>query len=147
VTGVTASDDFDAAVERYHQADRAIVTGDPEPCMAVFSHRDDVTLANPFGGVVRGWPQVAEALGRAAAMYREGEFTSIENVATCVTPDLAYIVELERFNVKVGGSAEISAISIRTTSVLRPEDGTWKVVHRHADPRTGPQTAESVIQA
>ena len=26
------------------------------------------------------------------------------------------------------------------------EDGTWKVAHRHADPVTVPQSAESVIQ-
>jgi hypothetical protein len=29
---------------------------------------------------------------------------------------------------------------------LRPEDGTWKVVHRHADPITTVGPAESVIQ-
>jgi len=143
---VTASDDFAAAVERYHDADRAIVRGDPEPYMAVYSHRDDVSLANPWGGISRGWAQVADALVRAAAMYREGEFTSIENMATFVTPDLACIVELERFGARVGGGPEIVAVSLRTTSLLRPEDGTWKVVHRHADPRTGPQQAESVIQ-
>jgi hypothetical protein len=30
--------------------------------------------------------------------------------------------------------------------IFRPEDGTWKVVHRHADPITTLQPAESVIQ-
>jgi hypothetical protein len=29
---------------------------------------------------------------------------------------------------------------------LRPEEGTWKVVHRHADPITSAQPAEPVIQ-
>jgi hypothetical protein len=31
------------------------------------------------------------------------------------------------------------------TSVLRPEAGAWKVVHRHADPITTPRPARSVI--
>jgi hypothetical protein len=30
--------------------------------------------------------------------------------------------------------------------IFRPEDGTWKVVHRHADPISTPQPAESLIQ-
>jgi hypothetical protein len=30
--------------------------------------------------------------------------------------------------------------------VFRPEEGTWKVVHRHADAITAPQPAESVLE-
>jgi hypothetical protein len=30
--------------------------------------------------------------------------------------------------------------------IFRPEDGVWRVVHRHADPITTAQPAESVIQ-
>jgi hypothetical protein len=30
--------------------------------------------------------------------------------------------------------------------IFRPEDGEWRVVHRHADPITTAQRAESVIQ-
>jgi ketosteroid isomerase-like protein len=37
-------------------------------------------------------------------------------------------------------------VSLRVTSILRAEDGTWKIVHRHADPISTPQPAESVIQ-
>jgi ketosteroid isomerase-like protein len=143
---VTGSDDFDAAVERYHEADRAIVRGDAEPYMEIYSHRDDVTLANPWGGVSRGWAQVADTLVRAAAMFREGEFAGNERMATFVTSDLAYIVELQRFSAKVGGQPEMVAVALRTTSVLRQEDGAWKVVHRHADPRIGPQSPESLLQ-
>jgi hypothetical protein len=34
----------------------------------------------------------------------------------------------------------------RIADVFRPEEGTWKVVHRHADPITTEQAAESIIQ-
>jgi ketosteroid isomerase-like protein len=37
-------------------------------------------------------------------------------------------------------------VTLRVTSIFRPEDGTWKILHRHADPITTPQPAESVIQ-
>ena len=58
--------DFDEVVEQYHQALGEFVKGNPEPAKMVFSHREDVTLANPFGPVARGWKQVAETMERAA---------------------------------------------------------------------------------
>jgi ketosteroid isomerase-like protein len=63
-----------------------------------------------------------------------------------VTPELAYVVRVERARAKVGGREDIAPIALRVTSIFRPEEGTWKVVHLHADPITTAQTAESVIQ-
>jgi ketosteroid isomerase-like protein len=85
-------------------------------------------------------------MGRAASNYREGEATGFERAAKYVTPDLAYIVEVERFKAKVGGNEEIASGALRVTSILRREDGAWKIVHRHADPITTVRPAESVIQ-
>jgi ketosteroid isomerase-like protein len=55
------------------------------------------------------------------------------------------VVEVESFQAKVGGSDSSASISYRVTSVFRVEDGIWRLVHRHADPITTPQAAESVI--
>jgi len=137
--------DFDEAVEHYHRAAGEFVKGNPEPYKMVFSHREDVSLANPFGPVVRGWKQVAETMERAASLYRDGEIT-FENVAKYVTADLAYMVEVERIKAKLGGREDVAPVALRTTSILRPEDGTWKVVHRHADPITTAQPVESLLQ-
>ena len=63
-----------------------------------------------------------------------------------ITPELAYTVWIERTKAKVGGSEDITPWALRATMIFRPEDGTWKVVHRHADPITTPQPAELVIQ-
>jgi hypothetical protein len=52
----------------------------------------------------------------------------------------------ERYRAKVGGREDLSPMALRVTSILRPEEGTWEVVHRHADPITTAQPAESVIQ-
>jgi len=30
--------------------------------------------------------------------------------------------------------------------VVRPEEGGWRIVHRHADPITAPRGADSVVQ-
>ena len=60
--------------------------------------------------------------------------------------DLAYVVEGERFQAKVGGSEETASGALRVTSILRREDGAWKILHRHADPITTVRPAASVIQ-
>jgi len=138
--------DFDKAVERYHQAANEFVKGNPEPYKLMFSHREDVSLGNPFGPFVRGWKQVAETMERAASLYRDGEMIGFESISTFVTADLAYMVEVERIKARIGGREDISSLALRTTSILRPEEGTWKVVHRHADSITTVRPPESVIQ-
>jgi ketosteroid isomerase-like protein len=138
--------DFDQFVERYHQALDEFFRGNPNPAKALYSHLEDATLANPFGPVAIGWELVAEAMERAAANYRGGEAATFETLSTHVTPDLAYLVEVERFRAKVGGSEELASGALRVTSILRRESGAWKIVHRHADPITSPRAAESVVQ-
>jgi ketosteroid isomerase-like protein len=143
---MAAVDDVNEFIERSHLALGEIVNGNPEPLKEIYSHRQDVSLANPFGPPVRGWDEAARTMERAASNYRDGESVGFENVAKYVTSELAYIVEVERYRTKVGGSEDITPVTLRVTSILRPEDGTWKIVHRHADPITTPQPAESVIQ-
>ena len=137
--------DLAAFIERDHQALNAIVKGDPELKKKLYSRRDDVTLANPFGLPARGWHKVAETLERAASQLREGEALAFERISEYATADLAYIVEIERYHGKVGTS-EAAPNALRVTTVFRREDGKWRIVHRHADPITGPRPPESIFQ-
>jgi ketosteroid isomerase-like protein len=139
-------DDLHGVLEQFKQAGNKFVKGNPEPVQKLFSHREDVSLANPFGPPVRGWDQVAEAQRRGASVFRDGEIYDFEMVAKYVTAELACVVWIERTNAKVGGGEDLTPCDLRVTMTLRPEDGTWKVVHRHADPITTAQPAESVIQ-
>ncbi len=141
-----ATSAFDEFIEQYHQALDEFFRGNPRPAQALYSHRDDATLANPFGPIAKGWTQIAETMEKAAANYREGGAIGFETTARCETPQLAYLVEVERFRARVGGGEEFATGALRVTSILRPEDGEWKIVHRHADPITSARPAESVIQ-
>jgi ketosteroid isomerase-like protein len=143
---MAALDDFDELLKRFKLAGNTFMKGDPKPVQELFSHREDVSLANPFGPPVRGWEQVAHRQERGASNYRDGEIYDFETVAKYVTPELAYVCWVERTNGKVGGREEVTPCDLRVTMIFRPEDGTWKVVHRHADPITTSQPAESVIQ-
>jgi ketosteroid isomerase-like protein len=142
---VTVSQDLDQVIERSHVALGEFVKGDPEPLKNLYSHRDDVSLANPLFPARRGWQQAADAMERAASNYKDGKAIGFETIAKYVTPELAYILEVERYEVKIGGREDISQVALRVTSIFRPEDGVWKIMHRHADPITTERSAESLL--
>ena len=142
---MAASDDLDALIEESHRALDAFAQGDSGPFQALFSRAEDATLANPFGPAQRGWPNVRDAMTRAAENYREGRAVGFDQVAKFITPELAYIHELERLEAKMGERDELTPVSLRCTTVFRREADGWRIVHRHADPITGARTAESVI--
>ena len=143
---MAAVDDVDQLIEQYHLAVDEFLKGNPEPVLELWSRGDDVTLTNPYGGVAHGWEQVVEASEQAASTSRDGELASAEIVEKNVTPELAYMVEIEQAETKLGGREDITPFALRSTMIFRPEEGEWKVVHRHADFITTPQPAESVIQ-
>jgi len=132
---VTTQDNLDGMIDVYHVAADEFSRGDPKPVKALFSEREDVTLANPFGPAVRGSEEVYGALDYASSRFRDGN-VSFERIAIYASPDLATILELERWNAKVGGSEDLAPFDLRVTSTFRREGNAWKLVHRHADPIT-----------
>jgi hypothetical protein len=59
---VAAVDEVDELIEQYYRAQREFLKGNPEPVKDLFSHTEDVTLANPYGPPVRGWDDVAKTI-------------------------------------------------------------------------------------
>ena len=143
---MSAADDVDELIERYQLALDEFMKGDPKPVQALFSHREDVTLANPLGPPAHGWDEVGATIEHAASQFRDGRLVGVEIVEKHATPEFAYTVWLEHAEGKAGGREDIAPVTLRVTMIYRPEEGTWKVVHRHADPITSPRPAESVIQ-
>ena len=99
---MVAVDDVDELIEQYNLALGEFMKGNLEPAMKLFSHRDDVSLAKPRGGLARGWKQVAKTMEHAASSRRDGDATGFEIVAKHVTPELAYAMEVERLKAKIG---------------------------------------------
>ncbi len=137
--------DLDLAIEESHHALGEFVKGNPQPVRQLYSLRKDVTLANPFGSVARGPEAVADGLASAAARFREGELIGFETLAKYLSADLACIVEIERYVAKFAGREKPEPLALRVTSVFRHEDGSWKLIARHADPRVTLQPLESVF--
>src|SRR5919107_1719371 len=143
---MSAADDVDDLIERYQLGLDEFMKGNPEPVKGLFSHREDVTLANPLGPPAHGWDEVGATIEHAASHFSDGRFVSTEIVEKHVTSEFAYTVWLEHAEGKVGAMEDIAPSTLRVTMIYRPEGGGWKVVHRHADPITTPRPAESVIQ-
>ncbi len=134
-TSRLAALDFDQFVEQYHLAVNEFAKGDPEPVNALLSHEDEVSLAGGFGGCTRGFKQVTKNIEFAATQFKEGE-VNFEGLTKVVTKEMGYIVEIERYNAKLGGSADVIKDALRVTSIFRREEGSWKLVHRHGDVTT-----------
>src|SRR6266700_4084153 len=109
-------------VDQYHRAADEFSRGNPLPVKMMFSHQDDVILANPFGPPVLGWSKVSESLDFASSRFKDGQVTSFETIA--------------KWKAKVSGREQVSSFDLRVTSTFRSEDGGWKLIHRHADPIT-----------
>ena len=137
--------DFDGAVQAYRRALGAFAAGDPSAAMALFSRRDDVTLANPLGPPRRGWAEVARVAQEAAAHFEAGSVT-FEEVSRYATDDLGYVLQIERQEGRLAGGGDTVRISLRVTMVFRREDDGWKVVHRHADPITTTRSIATIIE-
>jgi len=71
---------------------------------------------------------------------------AIERISGYSSDDLAYVLEIERMRVKVGGAPEPAPSSLRVTTIFRREPDGWKILHRHADPITTPRPIESVVE-
>jgi len=143
---MTAQDDVEELIEQFDLAVGEFLKGNPEPVKKWFSHRQDVTLGNPLGPFARGWEQAAAVIDHAASQVRDGEMVETETVTSYVTPELAYLVRVERSQAKFGGQDAVTPSSLRVTMIMAPEDGAWKIVHRHADPITTARPIGSVIQ-
>ncbi len=54
---------------------------------------------------------------------------------------------LERYKGPLAGGDGRIVISLRVTMIFRPEDGTWKVVRRYADPITTARPPSTTIES
>lgn len=136
---------FDEAIEAFRTAQEAFVLGDPGPALALYSGRDDVTLANPLGPPARGPAEIAATASAAAAQVSGGIILGYEEIARYSTDDLGYVVQIERVQLHIDGGPEPVPAPLRATLIARREDDGWRVCHRHADPITAPRDVRSIV--
>ncbi len=77
---------------------------------------------------------------------RDGSIRGFEVVVRYNTPDLGYVVCIERAEARLPGSETMAPLALRVTMIFRREGDTWKVVYRHADPITSARPISTVIE-
>ncbi|HEY2707258.1 MAG TPA: DUF4440 domain-containing protein [Caulobacteraceae bacterium] len=100
---------------------------------SIWSHRDDVTLANPLGPPVVGWANIQREAWAVAAGYTAGAAMDFEELTRVVTPDLGFTLGYERGKVRRPGSDLVVSLNLRLVTVYRREADGWKRLLRHAD--------------
>jgi ketosteroid isomerase-like protein len=120
-------------------ADTALHDGDASLRVAIWSHKEPVTL---FGAAVTktGWTEVGPTFDWLASNFSNCTSFEYEVLAAGASSDLAYIVGIEHTTASIAGAGPKS-YSLRVTTIFRREDGEWKVVHRHGDPYDTPTQA------
>ena len=136
---------LEATVAESHEALRKILNGDPSGYAALFADRAAITLGNPFGPFGKGRAAVLAALNNASKKYTDGSVVRVERVAVYGGGKSFVLVEIEHDRAKLGAATEFSEFSARVTSVYEKIGARWKLVHRHADPITTAQPAESML--
>jgi ketosteroid isomerase-like protein len=123
------------------------INGDPTLWKKNASHRDDVTIMGGWGGLAKGWTEVDPWYDWAAARFKEsGAGVKVEYISSEVSGNLAYTVAIERSEALVAGQDKPAAMTLRVTHIFRMEDGSWKLIHRHADPLIDKTAPAAVLQ-
>ena len=122
---------FAAARERVRGALAAMGAGDPEPYTDLWAASDDVTLFGAWGPIERGTERLAATFRWVGSRFSGGPLVP-EDAVAFESGDLAYTVGFERGEVAVDGGP-LRPMTLRVTHVYRRIDGTWRLVHRHAD--------------
>lgn len=132
----TPDSSFRAFLSRWETAQSGFINGDPTLWKQNASHRDDATILGAFGGYgEKGWGAVGARYDWASSQYKPGGATmTVEYLSVVVSGDLAFTVGIERQEGARVGDQNPMQRALRATQIFRREAGTWKLLHRHADP-------------
>jgi ketosteroid isomerase-like protein len=127
---MSTEDEVRKASEQFYAALNRMGNGDPNSMADIWSHSATVTTMHPIGGREVGWDEVKGPWGQVAQLASDAQI-KLNDQLIQVAGDMAYEVGTEQGQFKLAG--EQVAIDHRVTNIYRRENGTWKIVHHHAD--------------
>jgi hypothetical protein len=107
----------------------AWINGDPSGYVLP----ENATLMAAMGATGRGGLRTGQRQREGNSNWESGS-GEVELVDGGVREDIAWLVMLERAQVKFVGRAEPARWDLRVTELFRKTDSGWERFHRHADP-------------
>jgi proline iminopeptidase len=125
--------DLEAMLARVDAAQVELQNGRAAEFKSLWSQGDDTTLSGGFGGKIeKGWGAISQRLDWVGTQFSNGAHAHTR-IASGVSGDLGYVVQLEHISFQVPGQESLSARDYRVTMIFRREAGQWRILHRHAD--------------
>jgi ketosteroid isomerase-like protein len=122
---------LEEATRGFYDALNAMLAGDAEPMLALWSHADDVTYMSPFGELLNGWEPIRASWQGQADQQLGGRVDPAE-LRHFSSAELGVAVGFERGSIEIDGAPV--EIDIRATSTYRMEAGGWAMIGHHTDP-------------
>jgi ketosteroid isomerase-like protein len=138
---------WQAFLPEFEEALNRFVNGDADLWKQLASRSSDATIMGAWGGYEKGWKEVSARYDWASGrLAKSGAKLNVEYLTTVLAANLAYTVTIERSEVRLVDQDKPSPMALRATQVFRKENGSWKLVHRHADPLIGKTAPATVLQ-
>jgi ketosteroid isomerase-like protein len=126
--------DFEQFMKQRVEAARAYTNGEAAPLGEITARQSPATFFHPRGGYREGAEAVWSQYESDACFFEDGSEGQFEIVHMAASDGLAYWVGFQRATARLRGRAEPVLFNLRVTEIFRREGGSWKLIHRHADP-------------
>jgi ketosteroid isomerase-like protein len=118
------------ATKSFYKALNAMLNGNHEPMLAVWSQTPAATTMHPIGGIERGWSKVKGPWGMVASVAKGGK-VKLTQQRIVATKDMAIQSGVEVGTATLAGTP--ITINHRVTNVYVRQGREWKITHHHAD--------------
>lgn len=126
--------DFEQFMKQRDKASLAYLNGESGPLGEIVARHSPASFFGPRGGYTQGAEAVWSKYEHDGTNFEKGSQGEIEILHMEASDGLAYWVGFQRATAFMRGRAEAVPFNLRVTEIFRREGGTWKLIHRHADP-------------